>query len=229
MHNQPTAFAGCSIAPLRLKGGHGASVSERRAHVSSVTMDAASTKKKKVAPVVFATDLKGKPVWKLRVATAEDLSPTSELFEILPEAMISRYLEGGTVLCEGTIKGAKETEGYKQRIFGAALVSIGDRKKDPKDSASAWVKYGEVIGVKVHEDMPGSDDVKQQLTLGALKNLKNKGVASVRYVVPEESASYISELREMGFSKAKGKQDSECVELVANLGTLNPSPNRKVE
>jgi len=192
-------------------------------------MEAASTKKKKVAPVVFATDMKGKPIWKLRVATAEDLSPTSELFEILPKDMISSYLEGGTVLCEGTIKGVKEGEGYKQRIFGAALVAIGDRKKDPKDEESGWVQYGEMIGVNVHEDMPATDDVKTQLTLGAMKNLKNKGVASMRYMVPEEDSSYISQLSDLGFSKAKGKKEGECIQLVANLGAINPTPNRKVE
>ncbi len=188
-------------------------------------------KKKKTAPVVFATDMKGKPVWKMRSAKEEDLEATAPLFlESLPMEIIEEYIGkeySQSLLCEGTVKGTKEGEGFKQRIFGAALVFKGERIRDYTDpECEDWDTFGELISVKVHDDMPDKEAVKKTLTLGAMKKLKTEGGTSMLMLVPPENQAYINELKEMGFEK--GEKKDECIEMVANLSALNPDPQRKV-
>ena len=228
MNNLYTAFVGGVSTPFKIGGQ--LPKCERSSTNARVTMQVA--KKKKVAPVVFATDMKGKPVWKMRTAKEEDLESTAPLFtDSLPMELIEAYIgkeNSQSLLCEGTIKGTKEGEGYKQRVFGAALVYKGLRIRDytEKDSGD-WVTYGELIGIRVHNDMPDKEAVKKTLTLGVMKKLKTDGADSFRVFVPEENDEYFKELKGMGF--VKGRKSDDCIEMIANLATLNPEPLRKVE
>lgn len=232
MAKQSVAFAGSALAPLRAGARLPALDGRRAPQRARVTMaDGEGSKKKKVAPVVFATDIKGKPVWKLRSAAKEDTEAAASLVTRLPSEMVGRFVldsAGNSLVCDGTIKGTKEGEGYKSRIFGVALVDLENEMRDASAGPDAgFVEAAELITVKVHSDMPDADMVKQQLTLGAMKKLKTKGVVRMRASVPRTDQAYIDELKSYGFSGGKTEEDNLI--LTANLGALNPDPQRKID
>ncbi len=143
MNGKGLAFSGASaLAPFRLGARLPMSQPVRRpmqhARISMQTTKKAG-KAKKVAPVVFATDMKGKPVWKLRGARPEDVAVATAMIGKLPESLVEAFIEdseGCSMVCEGTVKGTKEG-GYVSRVFGVALVDIATRVKDTSEAFSS--------------------------------------------------------------------------------------------
>lgn len=232
MTPQLPAFAGSAFAPFALGGRLPATTPRNVSRHARISMTDSKTKKKKVAPVMFATDIKGKPVWKLRSAVQEDVDALSTLIPILPTEIISTFVEdseGGSLVCEGTIKGTKEGEGYKSRLFGIALVDVDNELLDSaKGAEGGFTEAAELITVKVHPDMPDTDVVKQQLTLGAMKKLKTKGISRMRVLARKDDDRYIKELKQLGFSGSKPVAHDNVM-LSANLSMLSPDPQKKIE
>lgn len=231
MTGKCAAFATGSIAPFRL-GARLPQVQHGRPTVRYAQISMQTGKKvKKVAPVVFAKDLKGNPVWRLRGARLEDVPIATGLIKTLPDNLVKSFVEdsqGCSLVVEGTVQGTHEGEGYLPRVFGIVLADITARVKDPKvGMTSGFVKDGELIVARVDSVMPDAASVQSQLILGAMKKMKAAECQTVTVMADKDNKSYIESLKEIGFKEASS--DSDTSELVANLIALSPDPKRKIE
>lgn len=233
MTRKCAAFAAGSIAPFRL-GARLPPLQHARPTVrhAQISMQAGKkVKGKKVAPVVFAKDMKGRPVWKLRSARVDDVPVATGLINTLPESLVQSFVEdsdGCSLVVEGTVQGTKEGEGYLSRVFGVALADISARVKDPSAGMQGGlVKSGELIAARVDKVMPDAETVTSQLILGAMKKLKMAECQTVTVMADKENKKYIETLKGIGFKEKSS--DSDTSEMVANLIALNPDPKRKIE
>jgi hypothetical protein len=206
-------------------------------------MRANDSKARKLAPLVFATDSKGNPVWNLRSAVAEDAARICEL-SIEPSRLGPPVLESlfdGTnvsVVCEASVKGSKDGEGYSGLVLGAVAVDVTTCVRDPAVGfSSGLVKRAEILAAGVDHRMGEIEEVKQALLLGAMKKMKAAGVVQVRRAVAVDARNadeQIAMYTRIGFaiaaensSESRGSKSSHTV-LIAALGQLNPDPRRKI-
>lgn len=184
----------------------------------------AGKEKKKAAPV-FARDIKGNFVWTLRSAAApQDINAISDLIGPgLPESIVASLVEDSTccVVCDTSIKGRKESEGYRNVVMGAALVDVAIVLRE-----SDIFKQADFITVATHPDLPDGDAVRRKLVLGCLKKMKEEGVSQVTSVVAEENESRLNLLKSCLF-KEKSKSEGR-VNLACNLAMENPDPQKKM-
>lgn len=180
--------------------------------------------KKKAAPV-FALDMKGNFVWTMRSATPEDQDGVVACIgsSSIPDFMVSSFLEDSPccIVCEVSVKGTKEGEGYKTKIMGAAIVDVIVEVKDKSIGFdSGLVKKADILQVVVSPDIPDTEDVRKKLLLGAMKKLKQYGVVSVTHSAPDDT-NYTDLLKKCNFSLKDGT-------FSANLVTSNPDPQKKL-
>lgn len=190
--------------------------------------------KKKKAPTVFATDIKGKVVWTLRGASPEDTGSVAELVPILPREVVETLVEdseGCTTVCEASVKGTKEGEGYKSRIFGVALADVRLQAKESDEEVEdpTFVKKGELVTVKVSDVMPEGDSVKEKLTLGCMRKLKSAQCVDVFTTIKKSSTEYRKTLKGYGFVETPNEDTmDDYIDMTANLGNLNPDPQKRM-
>lgn len=180
----------------------------------------------------FAEDMKGKPVWKLRSATKDDLDTIVALAPHLPKECVEMFIEdceGCSVVCEATVKGTKEGEGYLGRVLGAAVVDLSKelKNKNDEDFSGGYQTVAELMTVRVDKVMPDSEDVKQKLAMGCMKKSKARGCTEMRVVVNKDQKEQIDELIGYGFEQ-RSVSDINA-NLVANLLALSPDPQWKME
>ncbi|PXF41538.1 hypothetical protein BWQ96_08741 [Gracilariopsis chorda] len=183
----------------------------------------AGKEKKKSAPL-FARDIKGNFVWNLRSAAPQDIAGISNVIGPgLPDSIVASLVEDSTccVVCDTSIKGRKESEGYRNVVMGAALVDVAIVLRE-----SNIVKQADFITVAAHPDLPDGDMVRRKLVLGCLKKMKEEGVSEVTSVVAEENESRLQLLKSCLF-KEKSRSEGR-VNLVCNLGMENPDPEKKL-
>lgn len=116
-----------SATPLLASRSSANAVSRRPR--SSLNMRAEGTgKKKKVAPLQFAVDQRGKAVWSMRKATADDVPKLIELggdVSRLGSAVLTAICnDGGCLCCEASVKGAKAGSGYEGNVLGSAVADV---------------------------------------------------------------------------------------------------------
>lgn len=184
-------------------------------------------KKKKVAPLQFALDQKGRPVWSLRRAQAEDVPALIELggevARLGPAVLTSICEDHGCLCCEASVKGTKAGSGYEGRILGGAVADVTMGVRDPKVGfESGLVKRAEILGVEVSALMEGRNDVKRTLTVGLMKSLKAAGVILVTKDAAEDE---VADFKDMGF---KITQQGKRTQMSAALATINPDPKKRI-
>jgi hypothetical protein len=206
-------------------------------------MRANDSKPRKVAPLVFASEASGAPVWALRTATAAD-APVIAALGIEPsrlgEAVLASLFDGqgGSVVCEASVKGTKEGQGFSGLLLGCAAVDVSSAVRDPAVGfSSGLVRRAEVLAVGVDDRMPSPDNVKRTMILGSMKKLKAAGVVQVRHAVSHDARNADAEIamyKELGFvvaaessQEARGSKAKHTV-LTAALGQLTPDPRKKV-
>lgn len=185
---------------------------------------------KKKAPVKFATDLKGNFVWTLRTATEEDIDAVGHLFATTyPRALVESFImdSGCCTVCEPSIKGTKEGEGYKSKIMGAALVDVERKVKDlDAGMDGGLMEFASVMGTMVDEDVPDAEVVRKKLLLGAMKKLKLKGVPRITAYVVSPEQKTIDFLKECLFKK-RG-EDTSAADMICDLIATDPDPEKKM-
>lgn len=232
---KPTLFLGMSVSSatsrqVQLRQSRKRSAS-RIFRATATAKDAPrSGKKKGPAAPVFATDMKGNFVWTLRGATSEDVMPVSALLgDKMPSSMIAAFIEdsGCCVVCEVSVKGTKEGEGYSSRIMGAALVDVSVEVRDKTEGfSSGLVKKADLLGVVVDPVLPSGVEVRKKLLLGAMKKLKEKGAIEITTSISSNEEDKIALLKGCLF-KAEGTGASR-VTLRCKLGAENPDPQKKM-
>eukprot|EP00177_Eucheuma_denticulatum_P003212 GFKZ01005800.1.p1 GENE.GFKZ01005800.1~~GFKZ01005800.1.p1 ORF type:complete len:283 (+),score=50.89 GFKZ01005800.1:121-849(+) len=185
---------------------------------------------KKKAPTVFSKDLKGNIVWVMRSAQEEDVDALTGLFKNLyPRDLVESLVNDSPVctVCEASVKGSKEGEGYKDRLFGAVLADVQTMLKDVDAGIEAGTtKLAEILCTAVDMEMPDREDVRQKLILGAMKKMKDDGVSEVIiWLDPEYDA--MMELYRRCLFKQYDKEDGKIC-MKSNLALANPDPQKKM-
>lgn len=181
-------------------------------------------KEKKKAPVNFALDMKGNFVWNLRSASPEDILEISEIVgPKLPSSIITSLVEDSpcSTICDASVKGRKEGEGYRNVVMGCALVDVGIVLRK-----SNVVKRGDFITVALHPEIPDGDIVRKKLVMGSLRKMKDAGVIEVTSVVAEENTKRIELLKSCMFEEESNTEGR--VNLLCNLASKNPNPEKKM-
>lgn len=211
----------CRVATPGVRAG-----TVRRA---SVRMETATKEKeggkKKKAPVVFSTDMKGKIVWTLRSATPTDSDAIFPLVEhVLPRDLVDDFLQTSDccTVCEATIKGTKEGEGFLPKIMGVVLADINSYPTN--EEGTEFSKHALLVTIQVDKEFP-EEDVAQKMLLGSLKKMKEAKVANVSH--SNDHQDRIDILTECLF-KQDGKDDLGLPLFVCNLGFENPDPKKKM-
>ncbi|CAN8067156.1 unnamed protein product [Agarophyton chilense] len=183
-------------------------------------------KEKKKSPLTFGRDIKGNVVWSLRSAVRDDIELVGRIVgPVLPESIITSLVEDSEfcTVCDVSVKGTKEGEGYRNIVMGCALVDVGIVLR-----GSNIVKHADFITVMTHDQMPDDLQVRRKLVLGSLKKMKDAGVSQVTSTVASDNSDRIDLLTSCLF-KTEGASDVEGgVRLVCNLSTENPDPEKKM-
>jgi ribosomal protein S18 acetylase RimI-like enzyme len=213
---------------------------QRKGNVCSgrpqLSMLAEATKKKRAAPLVFSTDMKGKYVWTLRSATEADAKPACDL-----EGQTAIYTEGlvasifgsdhrCSVVCEASVKGTKEGEGFKGVVLGSVLADIVLSLRDRSGPLDGPLdKHAEIFAVDVSSELPDPADTKRKMVLGCMSKLKKAGVLDVERSVAVDDKEEVQFYEGIGFQgAAKGAAKGAVVTFTADLTGLNPDPMKKM-
>lgn len=185
---------------------------------------------KKKAPIVFAKDLKGNFVWTLRAATADDVDAVNALLkDIYTRDLVATFIESSNscMVCEASIKGTKEGEGYKSRVMGVALLDVSTFLKDVEKGLEGGTKRtAEIFATAVHPEIPGKEDIRVKLVLGSLKRLKQEGVVLASVDIDEKNQKAIEFFAGCLF-KQQGRENGR-VFMECNLIEENPEPQKKI-
>lgn len=185
-------------------------------------------KAKKKAPPVFSTDIKGNVVWTLRSASIDDIDAVYPLVEhLLPRDLVESMIGDSNccTICESSIKGSKEGEGYRSVIMGVVLVDLNIGARDlAKGLEGGIVKYGELVTLVLDEDFPDKDALKKML-LGSLKLMKDDGVITVEHC--NENPQRQELITNCLFKKA-GMSSLAFPKFVCKLSAENPDPMKKI-
>lgn len=197
------------------------------------TRDSDKTKEsgKKRAPIVFAKDLKGNFVWTLRGATADDVDAITALFkQIYTRELVATFVEysvGCLTVCEASVKGTKEGEGYSGRVMGAVMLDVSTVLKNIDKGLEGGTKLtAELFATAVHPELPDRENIRTKLVLGSLKKLKQAGVVTASIDIAEKNEAAIEFFADCLF-KRKGKEDGR-VYMQCDLPRENPEPQKKV-
>lgn len=224
-----TSFTGARTSNVTSRRPLRSASRPQRARVVCAAAAAEKGEKKK-APVVFAKDMKGNFVWTMRVAGNDDVSAVAALFgDNYPRSLVESFIQDSAscTICEASVKGTKEGEGYSNRVMGAALVDLETRVKNPEVGfESGFMQTAFVRGTFVDPQLPEPEDVKKKLLLGAMKKLKANNAFQIAVDVASSDKEVIELLKGCSF-KAKGTGGSR-VEMTCNLIAENPDPEKKM-
>lgn len=188
-------------------------------------MEAATKEgKKKKAPIVFSKDMKGNIVWTLRSATAEDTNAIFPLVEkVLTRDLVDNFVSTSPccVVCEASVKGTKEGEGFAPKIMGVVLVDVNNHFNDESNPNA---KHGYLVTVFVDNDMP-DEDAPKKMVLGSLKKMKDYGV--VKVIHSNDHQDRIDLITQCLF-KQNGKDEFGYPFFECNLRVENPDPQKKL-
>lgn len=186
-------------------------------------------KEKKRAAPTFSTDIKGNVVWTLRSATDEDVEALYPLVEErLSQPLVELLVSDSSccMVCEASIKGTKEGEGFYPVIMGVVLVDITSYLSDETDGLPIEKvdKHGHVVTVFVDPDFPDSAAAKK-LLLGSLRKMKEYNVVEVTHDTDDPARI---ELLKQCLFKANGKNEEEIQSFKVDLKNQNPDPLKKI-
>lgn len=183
--------------------------------------------KKRAAPT-FATDIKGNIVWSLRSGTIDDLDGVQELIQdALPRELTESILSDSSccTVCETSVKGTKEGEGFHAVVMGVVLVDLSTAYRDiEKGMDGGVIKHGHLLTIAVNPDFPDNEtDVK--MLLGSLKKMKEDGVVDVVHYTSDQNRIG---LLEQCYFKSKGSDEFDTPKFVCDLVMSNPEPKKKM-
>jgi hypothetical protein len=195
---------------------------------------------KKAAALQFARDQKGKAVWAMRLGRAEDVDALVALggdVGRMGKVVLASLVDGGDgacVVCEASVKGGKQGDGYSGRVLGAVLADVTVAVRDPAAGfESGLVKRAELLACTVAKGMENPEEVRKTLLLGSLKKLKGAEVATATKSVADGDEAELKLFKELGFKTvqqsapvSKGSK-SKCTILSALLATINPDPRKR--
>lgn len=235
-------YLGAFVPPTALPNRLSAAVSKCTQSPSQVAFHPASSRsvttptmqqktkesgKKRAAPT-FATDIKGNIVWTLRSATVDNVDAVVELLdEKLPRDLVESMLEDSEccIVCETSVKGRKEGDGFSSVIMGVVLVDVAIGVRDAeKGFESGLVKHAHLITIAVSPDFPEEDGLKK-LLLACLKKMKASGVVNVTHST--DNAKRTELLKECLF-KSSGQDEFGTPSFTCDLVIENPDPMKKI-
>lgn len=185
-------------------------------------------KEKKRATPTFATDIKGNIVWTLRSGTKDDLDEIQNLIDdALPRDLTESILSDSTccTVCEASVKGTKEGQGFYSTIMGVVLVDLSTAFRDvEKGMDSGLVKHGHLVTVSVNPEFPDQETDKK-LLLGSMKKMKTNGVIDVTHFTTDPHRTEL--LEGCGF-KPLGRDELDTPKFACDLTLVNPDPKKKV-
>lgn len=214
-----------SSSPVILRPASTRSVSTPR---MQKTKDAPRKDGKKRAPPTFATDIKGNVVWTLRSATVDDAESVSNVLEHkLPNDLVESLLEDSDccIICETSVKGRKEGDGFSSVVMGAVLVDITIGVRDIEQGfEGGLVKSAHLVTLGINPDLP-DESALQKMLLGSLKKMKSSGVVKVTHSTDNTSRT---ELLQDSHFKSSGIDKLEIPSLTCDLIIENPDPMKKL-
>lgn len=185
-------------------------------------------KGKKRATPTFATDIKGNIVWNLRSATMEDVDQIYSLVEeVLSRDLVESFVSESPccVVCEASVKGTKQGEGYFPVVMGIALVDITLHVKDKENPLkSDLTKHGDLVTIAVDSEFPDTEAPKK-LLLGSLKKMKDYGVIEVTH--QNDNVKRVELVKQCLF-KEHGTSEFDIPLFICNLAFENPDPMKKL-
>lgn len=185
-------------------------------------------KEKKRATPTFATDIKGNIVWTLRSGTPDDLDGIQDVTgEVLPRDLTESILSDSSccTVCETSIKGTKEGQGFHSAIMGVVLVDLSIAYRDVKQGReSGLVKHGNLVTIAVDPEFPDAETDRKML-LGSLKKMKDSGVVDVIHFTSDSKRKAL--LEECGF-KSLGRDELDTPKYMCDLVMSNPDPMKKM-
>lgn len=160
----------------------------------------------------LATNMKGAPVWDLRVASADDVGEIRELLgNAYPtEVLLSLVAMGHSVVGEsgGTV------------VSSALVACTGG--KSPR---------GDLISVGAIPSAPA--EIREKTALAALKKLKLGGFGEASCSISETDKDSLEFVTAVGFSKATASANAGLPagfeSYHANLMAMNPDPQKKIK
>lgn len=166
----------------------------------------------------LATNMKGAPVWDLRVAGEGDAASISALSEgLYPEAVVSQLVGAGDCV-------VGESGG---NVVSAALAhSTGTGAKGATARADLLAVL-EVAGLP--------EEVRLKTGLGVLKKLKMGGVTEARCAVAADDKKNLAFAAALGFAPTPGgaakadKKEKVLASFQANLLAMNPDPQKRIK
>lgn len=203
-----------------------------RSNVGSLRMqqtrNAPKDKEKKRAAPTFATDIKGNIVWTLRSGTPNDLDQIQDLTnEILPRELTESILSDSSccTVCETSIKGTKEGQGFHSAIMGVLLVDLAVAYRDvEKGKESGLIKHGNLVTIIVDPEFPDAETPKK-LLLGSMKKMKADGVVDVIHFTTDSKRTEL--LESCGFNSL-GREELDTPKFICDLVMANPDPMKKM-
>lgn len=169
--------------------------------------------------VKLALDIKGKPIWDLRKASADDVVKISQLAgsKMWPSDVVSSLVSGG--MCVVGESG--------DTLVSCALVHTYNGLKKPAEGmAGGLEKCAELLTVLDASGVP--DDIREKTALGALRLLKTEGFAEVTCSIAtddKENKAFVDKLK----LQPAASDNKAVLQYAANLLSMNPDPQKKMK
>lgn len=177
---------------------------------------------------MFGTDIKGNVAWTLRAATPDDLDAVYPMVEdVLTRDLVESFLSMSSccTICETSLKGTKEGEGFKSVIMGVVLVDLSLGARDVQKGFDAGTaKYGNLVTIFVDSEFPDQSMAKKML-LGSMKLMKEDSVIEVVHC--NQDPKRVALVKDCLF-KEDGTSALDFPKFVCNLKFENPDPLKKI-
>jgi len=166
----------------------------------------------------LALDIKGKPIWDLRVAANSDASALSEIAKgMYPEEILSPLVSSGYCI-------VGESGG---QVVSAALVHAFKGLVDKSKGVDGGIEeHADLLSVLAKPGLPA--EMRQQTALAALRKLKSKGFSDVICSVATDDKENVEFVKSLGMEETKSSA-KDVVTFRGPLLMMNPDPQKKIK
>jgi len=161
-------------------------------------------------------DLKGNPVWDLRIAVAEDSDGISALSDgVYSQEVVSTLVSSGMCL-------VGESQG---KVITAALVHTFKELKNPSAGINGGLdQHAELLTVLGAKGI--SDELREKTVLGCMRTLKLAGFTDLLCNIDADDIAAQNFVTKIGCQEKVGLDKQKT--FTAPLFVMNPDPRKKI-
>jgi len=169
--------------------------------------------------IKLATDIKGNPIWDLRVATGDDAAAIAKLTGGRYTSDVLAPLLSGKTCIVG--------ESGNEIVTAALVTTYKGVKSKEKGLAGGLEDRAELLSVVQAEGLPAvAGTWRRQTALGALKTLKGSGFSDVISVIPADDKAGAEFLSDLGMQESAA---GDMNKFSAMLLAMNPDPQKRIK